>query len=170
MPFYYTDKLPMPATQQLDGDCWILEQPFLYVRPNGDRIYVPASGIGNLEDMVAHPVWTTDYGSIPTVFQNLFKRDGDYGPAYLLHDWLYASEAFDRATCDWILLEALQELGAWWITRNTIYSAVRCGGGIVWANHKDSEVDALKKYNLDFLCILASHDNPWPEITGCVNG
>ena len=157
----------MPAThEQKDGDTWLLTRPFLYVRPNGEKIFVPPSGLGGLEDMEKQPVWTTDYGSIPMAFQNLFRKDGAYAPAYVLHDWLYASEKYDRATCDWILLEALQELGAWWLTRNTVYSAVRCGGGMVWAGHDQKAVAALKAYQLEFQAQLVLHDSPWPELVG----
>lgn len=165
MPFKFSPRtLRMPATQQIDGDVWLVERPFLYIRPSGEKIFVPPSGLGSLDEILKRPVWSTDYGSIPTVFQNVFKRDGDYGPAYVLHDWLYQSEMFDRATCDWILLEALQELGAWWLTRNTIYSAVRSAGWSVWSGHNRKLVKACKAYQLIFQARLISHDSPWPDL------
>ena len=168
MPFYFSPyEIQMPATQELkDGDTWLLTKPFVYIRANGQRLFIPPSGLGSLEDMAKNPVWTTDYGSIPMAVQNLFRKDGAYAPAYVLHDWLYASEMFDRATCDWILLEALQELGAWWLTRNTVYSAVRCGGGAVWAKHDPLVVAGLKDYQTEFKAALLSKDSPWPELVG----
>lgn len=165
MPFYYTPQdLKMPATQQLDGCTWVLERPFLYIRPNGDRLFVPPSGLGTLEDMVNCPVWTTDYGSIPAVVQNLFKRDGAYGPAYVLHDWLYISQKLTRAEADWILLEAMQGLGAWWLTRNTVYSAVRSAGWAAWNGHDAQDIKMLQQYELEFKAQLSLHDSPWREL------
>ena len=71
MPFHFTSELKMPATTELqDGDTWILREPFAYVRSNGERIFVPPSGFGTESEMLDHPVWTTDYGSIPMLFQN----------------------------------------------------------------------------------------------------
>lgn len=147
MPFYYDiPQRKQPATQELEsGDEWVLMRPFIYERPNGDRIYVPAGGIGSEQDILNLPIWTTDYGSIPRPFRNLFSPVKFGGP-YILHDWLYASEAVPRKVADWILLEALQESGANWITRNTIYSAVRAGGWLVWARHDVRTVCALREY------------------------
>ncbi|MDE2100118.1 MAG: DUF1353 domain-containing protein [Patescibacteria group bacterium] len=152
MFLYYPNFISMPETIELpDGDTWILEYPFAYIRQNEDRIIVPPSGPGSVQDMLRNPNWTTDYGSIPMVFQNILRKDGRYAPAYVVHDWLYSSEKFDRATCDWILLEMLQELGAYWLTRNTIYSGVRIGGGFVWRNHDPAKVSALRAYEQSFL-------------------
>lgn len=152
----------MPATQELpDGDTWVIERPFAYVRPCGQKIVVPPSGTGSIDEMLILPVWTTDYGSIPMLFQNLFRKDGAYAPAYVLHDWLYSSEMFARNMCDWILLEALEELGASWIERNTIYSAVRLGGGFVWSKHDPHQVAKLKYYQLTVNRLLPLH---WPEL------
>ena len=166
MPFTFCHPDSMPATQELvDGDTWILRKPFLYITPDkAERIIIPASGLGSEEDMIEQPIWTTDYASIPIVFQNLFRKDGVYAPAYVLHDWLYTSEKFDRSRCDWILLMALEELGAWWITRNSVYSGVRCGGGFVWAAHDADKVKAMKQYDLEFRAKLMLHDSPWSEI------
>jgi hypothetical protein len=79
----------------------------------------------------------------------------------VLHDWLYASEKFSRSKCDWILLEALQELGAWWLTRNTIYSHVRAYGWAVWSNHDKARTKMLRLYELEFKKRLQLSDSPW---------
>lgn len=162
MPFKYVpSELTMPATQELaDGDTWALLKPFQYTTLEGEKILVPPSAMGCEEDILSQPLWTTDYGSIPMAFQNIYRKDGEYAPAYVLHDWLYSAEIFERSKCDWILLEALQELGAWWFTRNTVYSAVRCGGGMVWANHDPVKVAALKDYLNTYRQAIADLDNP----------
>jgi hypothetical protein len=99
--------------------------------------------------MLVSAIWTTDYGSIPGAFQNVLSPV-KYGGPYLLHDWLYASESFDRNVCDWILLEALQECGAHWLKRNTIYSAVRAGGWNVWRKHDKNTVKMLREWAKTF--------------------
>lgn len=146
MPFQYLRHyLKAPATQELaDGESWVIEEGFWWT--NKDKtIFVPPSGMGDISNWIDNPVWTTDYGSIPKVFQNLLSPTRFPAP-YILHDWLYTAELFDRSTCDWILLEALQESGANWLVRNTIYSAVRAGGWAVWRKHDPKKVAALKDY------------------------
>ena len=147
MPFIYDiPERKQPATQELEsGEEWVLMKGFHFILPNGHDIFVPPSGIGTEAHVLTAPVWTTDYGSIPRAFQNLFSPT-KYGGAYLLHDWLYAAEVFTRSNCDWILLQALQEQGANWFTRNTIYSAVRAGGWAVWRKHNSDTVKTLKEY------------------------
>ena len=138
-----------PLTQELaSGEEWALLLPFSFTRPNGKRINVPPAGLDAVT-AITKPVWTTDYGSIPKAFQNIFSPM-KYGAAYLLHDWLYASEGESRSECDWILLEALQAQGANWFTRNTIYSAVRAGGWAVWRKHDKKEVQRLREWAKSF--------------------
>jgi hypothetical protein len=162
MFLYSPDFLTMPETIELrDGDTWLLEEPFASVQPDGSRIIVPPSSLGTLPEMVICPVWETDYGSIPQIFQNIYRKDGRYAPAYVLHDWLYASEMFPRKDCDWILLDALQELGATWITRNSIYASVRAGGGFVWDRHDPKQVATLKEYHAQFMSQVPDR---WPEL------
>lgn len=150
MPFKYSDAwMDEPATQQLKGGkTWAVEKPFWWLGKNR-TILVPPSGRGDIATWIESPEWITDYGSIPAIFQSLFSKT-EYGGPYLLHDWLYSAELFDRATCDWILLEALQEAGANWFTRNAIYSAVRAGGWNVWRKHDKNKVKELKDYAASF--------------------
>lgn len=86
----------------------------------------------------------TDFGSIPRIGRRLWTPTGPYMTAYLVHDGLYAGELVNRAEADYILLELLEEYGACWVDRNTQYSAVRVGGGLVWLGHKPEEVAAVK--------------------------
>ena len=152
MPFYYKDPLiKMPQTQELpDGDTWVLLSPIWYKRSNGDVIFVPPSGKGDMDSIVRNPFWTTDYGSIPMFAQNIFRKDGVYAPAYVVHDWIYTTEMFDRALCDMILCEMMQELGAWWLTRNIVYEAVRLGGGFTWDKHDLKVTSGLRDYAQQF--------------------
>ena len=144
----------MPQLQELpDGDTWVVERPFWYKWDNG-TLFVPPSGIGSLAMMLSNPVWTTDCGSIPQIFQNIFKRDGRYLPAYVAHDWLYQSEKYDRATCDSLLHQMLTELGANWLARNIIYSSVRIGGSFVWRKHDKKAIEDMRAYEAAALFIF----------------
>lgn len=87
----------------------------------------------------------TDGGSIPQVFQNIINPLGKYLYAFLVHDALYATEYCAREEADWILLELCEYLGASWVRRNEIYSAVRVGGGVVWLTHTKKSIAKAKE-------------------------
>jgi hypothetical protein len=134
-----------PATQELkDGVSWVILHPFWFVRPTGEVIFVPPSGYFE-STAISIPAWVSDGGSIPKIFQNIFSPVKYLG-SYLLHDWLYASESKSRGEADYILLEALKAQGANWLTRQTIYRAVRAGGWVVWNKHKKSKVESLRSW------------------------
>ncbi|OGV32836.1 MAG: hypothetical protein A2020_07965 [Lentisphaerae bacterium GWF2_45_14] len=126
MNILYGDKnLKYPDTLQVESGSWIVQRP-LVVSSHYDneltQVLVPL----NLE---------TDYASVPLLFQNLFKKINEYSAVFLKHDVCYAGELFPRADCDEMLLEDLKAMGAGWIYRNTVYSAVRIGGRSVWRTH-----------------------------------
>ncbi len=77
--------------------------------------------------------FVTDGASIPRIFWNILSPFGDYFPAALVHDFLYSRSStgrftVDRKTADLIFKEAMFNLGIGWLTRETIYRAVRLGG------------------------------------------
>ena len=81
----------------------------------------------------------TDGASVPKIFWNIFSPWGSYFSAALVHDWLYSKDstaAFplaDRKEADLIFKEAMFNAGVGWVTRETVYRAVRLGG---WASYK----------------------------------
>ena len=95
--------------------------------------------------------FTTDFGSIPQPFRCIIEGIGtDRDLVYLLHDWVYATEYFawsgvtykeiqqarpNREECDELLLMGCKAVGDSWLIRNTIWVAVRFGGGFVWSDH-----------------------------------
>ena len=105
--------------------------------------------------------FTTDFGSVPGIVQNVFLPIGTFrDPDFLGHDLLYGTEYFswegiaykiikepskNRAECDWRLLESLKADGDSWFSRNTIWSAVKVGGGFVWAKHNPESIEANRK-------------------------
>lgn len=152
MPELYNDKkLLYPDTVQISDEEFRVEQPFVYTFMKDGRrqnILVPAGFI-------------TDYGSIPKIFQNIIEPIGRYAACYIVHDLIYAAELFTRAECDWILLCHLQEKGAFWLRRNSVYSAVRGGGWFVWKKHDFNEVSKLRSLISQSKFEMSVFQNRW---------
>jgi hypothetical protein len=75
----------------------------------------------------------TDGASIPRLFWSILYPFGPYFPAALPHDYFYSPESdhlnLTRKQADLIFLQAMKDVGVDWLTRHTIYRAVRIGGG-----------------------------------------
>ena len=101
-----------------DGRTWWLDRALTYVR-DGMTIKVPRG-------------FETDYASVPRAFYALFPPWDTYGPAAVVHDWLYWSQPVSRAEADGIFREAMGvlEVPAW--KRQTLYLAVRAFGQEAW--------------------------------------
>ena len=79
----------------------------------------------------------TDGASIPRIAWRLVGHPFQVpllGPA-LGHDALYAAELVSREEADRWFLEAMRRAGIVWVKRNSIWLAVRAGGGVVWRRH-----------------------------------
>lgn len=101
----------------VDGENWVLTQPLDYMDDKLKKgVVVPAGFI-------------TDFASIPRGLWNLFPRTGPWGPAAVVHDFMYRYAIFDKATADLIFLHAMEDLKIGWFTRRLIYRAVRIFGG-----------------------------------------
>jgi hypothetical protein len=81
----------------------------------------------------------TDGASVPRIFWNIFSPFGSYFSAALVHDFLYSKDSneifplTDRKEADLIFKEAMFNANVGWVTRETVYRAVRLGG---WASYK----------------------------------
>jgi len=99
-------------------------------------------------EIIARPKFKCDGGSVPRMFWSLISDP--YATRYLLgfvlHDILYAAEYFPRSTCDWILLEILEELRVSWIRRNEVWSGVKIGGRAVWSKHTPDSVHDARQH------------------------
>lgn len=86
--------------------------------------------------------------SIPRIFWSIIGSPytGRYQVPALIHDLLYATEYFDRKTCDDIFLFLMKEYGVGYLKRYSMYWGVRAGGGLVWLKHKPEEVLIDKGY------------------------
>lgn len=107
-----------------DGVNWYLLEDFTYNSYIGGKIVVPA-------------MFITDFGSIPREFWNLLPPWGKYGPATIVHDYLYVYRPFTRDQADRILREAMVTLGVDHITSEIIYKGVELFGQQAW--DKDGE-------------------------------
>jgi len=87
----------------------------------------------------------TDGASVPRLFWNLIPPWGDYGPAAIVHDYLYRWQKTPKAIADKVLLEGMWVLGCQVATYSVIYLAVHWFGGHAWKE------DANKPLSLEEL-------------------
>ena len=83
----------------------------------------------------------TDFASVPRMFWSILPPFGEYTRAAVLHDFLYYAQNINglpitRAWADKAFLDGMKYLGVNWITRYTMYSAVRMGGIFAWNKYK----------------------------------
>ena len=91
--------------------------------------------------------FVTDYASIPKIFWSFLPSWGPYGPAAVVHDYLYRRRDTitvpdpdtpaqkiknSRKIADKIFKVAMKHCGVGWIKRNIIYWAVRLCGWKAW--------------------------------------
>jgi Protein of unknown function (DUF1353) len=93
----------------------------------------PNNGQGQYSRVDVPTGFVTDFASIPRVFWSLLPTDGDYAYAAVIHDYLYWTQERPRATADQIFKMAMQDFKIGNVTIETIYRAVRLGGGTAWA-------------------------------------
>jgi hypothetical protein len=76
--------------------------------------------------------FVTDLASIPQVFWNVLRPDGDYAYAAIVHDYLYWTQTTSKETADEILKFAMQDfqVATWKI--DAIYGAVSTFGRAAW--------------------------------------
>ncbi len=92
------------------------------------RYYRYVSSVG----MIIVPTgFLTDGASIPRIFWSIFSPVGSTFPAAVIHDFLYSKHntEYSRDESDRIFKEAMFNLGIGWVTRETVYRAVRMFGG-----------------------------------------
>jgi hypothetical protein len=107
-----------PLVRFLGRGLWRLEEPMIYhvgCEDSTDVIDVPDG-------------FVTDFASIPRAFWSLLPPAGEYAPAAIIHDWLCRVQTRTKKEADQIFEEAMQVLGVPWMTRKTMYFAVRWFG------------------------------------------
>ena len=109
---------------------WELVEGFIYhigSYPSENIIEVP-------------PGFITDFASIPRIFWNILPPYGKYGKAAVIHDFCYATAAYEREACDIIFLEGMKVLGVSYCKRQTMYIAVSLFGWYAWNQHRKNEI------------------------------
>ncbi len=81
----------------------------------------------------------TDFASIPRLLWPLLPPTGSYGKAAVIHDALYQTGTFTRATADAILLEAMVTLHVPLWSCLLVYLGVRLGGWLAWRAHRHND-------------------------------
>lgn len=110
--------IPVLKTRDLPGPLWELCDDFgFYSAIVKEWIVVPKG-------------FRTDGCSVPSFALSLVGYVADE-PGYV-HDWLYTTQRYPRATCDMILREMLLVRGYDHIKAEEFYLAVRAGGGSHW--------------------------------------
>lgn len=107
------------AISEISRGTWSLLAPLHYVSDIGGAIVVPEGFI-------------TDLASVPRLPFAYLLTGGKANAAAVVHDWLYSTRKFDRATADAIFKEAIRASGHGWFTQQLMWLGVRLGGGFVW--------------------------------------
>lgn len=117
--------------EPLDNGKWELLEEFEYK-------------IGSLQSnevIVIDKGFITNFASVPRIFWSIYPPySPEYGKAAVLHDGMYDAKLFSRRKCDAILKEAMGVLGASWVTRNIIWSAVRTFGMFTYGKGNTNKV------------------------------
>jgi hypothetical protein len=106
-----------------DGQNWRVNSTFGFVDEN-HLVQVPAGFI-------------TDMASIPKLLRNVLPVWNVYGPAAVIHDYLYWTQVTTREEADSVLLEAMRVLGVPEETAAMIHDGVRVGGQTAWDNNAE---------------------------------
>ena len=85
--------------------------------------------------------FSTDFGSVPWFAQWLVSTMGRALPAYLAHDYIYATQHYSRAYADRLMLEVMRWYGVPWWRRVLAYAGVRLGGWVAWRRNARKRSD-----------------------------
>ena len=124
------------------------EQNFIDLRlPQKGNIRITKSELIFVSDLVSEnivvPVGTkTDLGSIPSILQWAFPKDGKAVLGYVTHDYLYQKGIYSRSKSDDILEEAMKVLGVSWWRRKSVRSGLAVGGWFSWNKHRRNDDDS----------------------------
>jgi Protein of unknown function (DUF1353) len=134
-----------------DGRDWVLMRPLSYD--------IPAAG----QHGIVPQGFVTDFASIPRGLWSALPPYERYGPAAIVHDYLYWTQRCTREQADMAFREAMRESGvpAW--KREGIYEAVKVGGEGAWQqNARDRRRGLLRIIPADRIEDIPP-DATWPE-------
>ncbi len=108
-----------------DMDFYALFQPVYWARPPFARNDLP-------RNLTVPKGFVTDLATVPRLFWQALPPSGRYGPAAIIHDWLYWQQATTREIADTIFLVVMEELDVTVATRRSMWASVRIFGGPAW--------------------------------------
>lgn len=119
----------------IDGKNWRLATQFSFRRPEIVNI-VPAI------EIIVPAGFETDFASVPWFFRRIFPPAGDgpnarWGPASVIHDYLYRTGTGTRRDADRIFREVMAAEGVVWWKRWAMWTAVRLFGWMAWQRKTD---------------------------------
>jgi hypothetical protein len=133
----------------------------LYLGRFADPIYFvltpiswkPNPGQEQYKEVTVPKGFITDLASIPQVFWSLLRPDGEYAYAAIIHDYLYWFQTRPRVETDTIFKLGMADFSIPAPTIESIFRAVRLGGGASWDNNarlrKAGEKRILKQFPSD---------------------
>ena len=127
-----------------DGFTWYLDTEFKFDQSNStlrQPITVPKG-------------FETDFASIPSPLTAILPKWGIYGPAAIIHDWIYWMQPVSRKEADDILLEGMATLNVSPIVRGIIYRGVRWFGCFAWRSNSKLRSQGVKR--------MRPPDAEWP--------
>ena len=107
-----------------DGEYWFLRTELQYEVREGSGLVVPVPR-----------GFVTDFASIPRPFWSILPTWGQYGPASIVHDYLYWDQRCTREQADAIMLLAMEDSRVSRLRRTLIYWALRMGGACAWRSN-----------------------------------
>ena len=101
----------------------------------------------NKYEIIVKKHFKTDGASIPKPLQNIFGPfQGNYTKAAVIHDALYQSNSLNRATNDLLFLEMMKDLETNFLTRYSMYYAVKMFGFLSYKEYSLEHILKIKKY------------------------
>ena len=115
-----------------DGTYWYLLEDFIWESKSGELITIPKG-------------FVTDFASIPRPLWMWLPKWAKYGPASVVHDFLYWEQNLSRLQADQIMLEAMQDLKVSPPIRTLIYAALRLAGWHTWRSNMSKKKNGYIK-------------------------
>lgn len=101
-----------------------------------DLPWKPVKATAQLQPVTVPRGFVTDLASVPSPFWSIFRPDGDYAYAAILHDYLYWIQDRKRGDADAVFLSVMTELKINDFHAEILYLAVNKLGGLAWEKNQ----------------------------------
>jgi hypothetical protein len=105
--------------------------------------------------------FVTDLASIPPILFSVFRADGDYAQAAIVHDYLYWTQRTTRAYADDVFRIAMRDLEVRPATIQQIYAAVRSFGQASWEQNAKLKRGGEHRFLKNFPALAATRWINW---------